>query len=104
MILQSVFLSEQVLSAEQANSLFSALNRAFNDEQSFTPEDEYYLGRAVAANILAVYKPYTVNTELTHYLNLICYALAINSNYPAAYNGYHVMVLDSRELNALERL
>ena len=97
--INSVFLTVQVLSGEQANSLFSALDRMFNDEQPLTPEDEYYLGRAVAANILAVYKPYTVNTELINYLNLICQALVINSAQPAVYNGYHVMVLDSRELN-----
>jgi len=100
LILQPVFLTGQVLSAEKANSLFSAFDKMFSDEQPLTPEDEYYLGRAVAANILAVYKPYTVNTELTNYLNLICQALVINSSEPAVYNGYHVMVLDSRELNS----
>jgi len=100
LILQPVFLVGQVLSAEKANSLFSAFDKMFSDEQPLTPEDEYYLGRAVAANILAIYKPYTVNNELTNYLNLICQALVINSAEPAVYNGYHVMVLDSRELNA----
>jgi len=100
LILQPVFLAGQALSAERINSLFSALDRAFSDEQPLTPAEEYYLGRAVAANILAVYKPYTVNTELTNYLNLICQSLVINSAEPALYNGYHVMVLDSRELNA----
>jgi len=100
LILQPVFLTGQVLSAEKANSLFSAFDKMFSDEQPLTPEDEYYLGRAVAANILAIYKPYSVNTELTNYLNLICQALVINSAEPAVYNGYHAMVLDSRELNA----
>jgi len=100
LILQPVFLAGQVLSGEQADSLFSALDGMFNDERPLTPEDEYYLGRAVAANILAVYKPYTVNPELTNYLNLICQSLVINSSQPAVYNGYHVMILDSREPNA----
>ena len=100
LLLQPVFLAGQVLSGEQADSLFSALDGMFNDERPLTPEDEYYLGRAVAANILAVYKPYTVNPELTNYLNLICQSLVINSSQPAVYNGYHVMILDSREPNA----
>jgi len=100
LILQPVFLTGQAMRSEQADALFSALDRAFSGEQPLTPQDEYYLGRAVAANILAVYKPYTVNLELTNYLNLICYALTINSSYPDVYNGYHVMILDSRELNA----
>jgi len=99
-ILQPVFLSGQVLSSEQANALFSEMDRIFGDEQPLTPEDEYYLGRAVAANILAAYKPYDVNNELTNYLNMICQALAVNSAQSAIYNGYHVMVLNSRELNA----
>jgi len=100
LLLQPVFLAGQVLSGEQANSLFSALDGMFNAERPLTPEDEYYLGRAVAANILAVYKLYTVNTELTNYLNLICQSLVINSSQLAVYNGYHVMILDSREPNA----
>jgi predicted Zn-dependent protease len=100
LLLQPVFIWGQILSAEWVDSLFSAMDSAFNDEQPLTPAEEYYLGRAVAANILEVYKPYTVNTELTNYLNLICQALVINSSDPAIYNGYHVMILDSRELNA----
>jgi len=62
--------------------------------------DAYYLGRAVAANILTIYKPYTRNPELTQYVNRICQTLAINSSQPVAYNGYHVIILDSPEFNA----
>jgi len=68
--------------------------------QEATPEDEYYLGRAVAANILNSYKLYTANQALTTYLNRICQTLAINSPQPVIYNGYHVMILDSPEFNA----
>jgi predicted Zn-dependent protease len=78
----------------------SDFDMAFNGDEAPTPEEEYYLGRAVAANILTVYKPYTQNTELTRYLNNICQVLAINSSMPDAYNGYYVMILDSQEFNA----
>jgi predicted Zn-dependent protease len=99
--LHPAFLPGQIISGGQADSLFSTLDRMFNDmENTLTPEEEYYLGRAVAANILALYKPYTVNPELTDYFNLICQSLVINSAQPALYNGYHVMILDSPELNA----
>jgi predicted Zn-dependent protease len=81
------------------DSLFSDLDRAFNKEEP-TPEEEYFLGRAVAAAVLKEYRPYTADNELTRYLNLICQALVINSSYQSAYNGYHVMVLDSGEPNA----
>jgi predicted Zn-dependent protease len=71
-----------------------------SSNKEFTPEDEYYLGRAVAANILSIYKPYTSNTALTRYLNNICQVLVINSSMPTVYNGYYVMILDSQEFNA----
>ena len=79
----------------------STMDRMFEAENAeFTLRDEYYLGRAVAANILATYRPYTGNPELTRYVNLICQALTINSSRPASFNGYHVMILDSSEFNA----
>jgi len=97
----TILLLQPVYLCAQADDLFSALDRMFSEAEYIpTPEDEYYLGRAVAANILAAYKPYNGNTELTNYLNLICQALVINSSRPSVYNGYHVMILDSREFNA----
>jgi predicted Zn-dependent protease len=77
--------------------VFSQTSSGMDDD--FSPLDAYYLGRAVAANILNVYKLYN-NTELTQYLNHICQALVINSNYTAAYKGYSVVILDSNEFNA----
>jgi len=92
LLLQPVFLIGQD---------FPDIDKVFSKEEAPTPEEEYYLGRAVAANILAVYKPYTSNTTLTRYLNNICQTLVINSSMPAvAYNGYYVMILDSQEFNA----
>ncbi|MDR2731073.1 MAG: M48 family metalloprotease, partial [Treponema sp.] len=40
------------------------------------------------------------NPELTAYLNLICGTIVINSPEPHIYNGYHVAILDSDEINA----
>jgi predicted Zn-dependent protease len=85
----------------QARDALSNMDRATNSMNAeITPVDAYYFGRAVAANILAAYKPYTRNAELTQYVNRICQTLAINSSQPAAYNGYHVIILDSAEFNA----
>jgi len=84
-----------------AGDALANMGRAFNSmDAEVTPVDAYFLGRAVAANILAVYKPYTQNAELTQYVNRICQTLAINSSQPVAYNGYHVIILDSAEFNA----
>jgi len=68
--------------------------------EDITPEQEYYIGRAVAANLLGRYKLYTRNQNLTTYLNKICAAIAINSPQPDIYNGYHVAILDTDEINA----
>jgi len=68
--------------------------------EEITPEQEYYIGRAVAANILGSYKLWNGNTALTAYLNQICKAITINSPRPDVYNGYHTAILDSNEINA----
>jgi predicted Zn-dependent protease len=72
---------------------------AANNVKGFTPQDEYYLGRAVGASILGKYRPLR-NQGLTAYLNTICAAITANSPRPDVFNGYHVMILDSAELNA----
>jgi predicted Zn-dependent protease len=64
------------------------------------PIDDYYVGRAVAVNILGSYKLYTANPDLTKYLNKICLAITTNSPKSVLYNGYHVEILDSAEINA----
>jgi len=92
----------------QGTDVVDALSRMesaiSSSNKEYTPEEEYYLGRAVAANILTVYQPYAQNTALTRYLNNICQTLAINSSMPEIYNGYYVMILDSREFNAFATL
>jgi predicted Zn-dependent protease len=71
-----------------------------NAAEEYSPEDEYYLGRAVAATILTRYALWGGNPGLTAYLNRICAAMIINSPVSGLYNGYHVVILDSPELNA----
>ena len=83
------------------DTAFSDMERAFlESEAEPTLQDEYFLGRAVAANILSIYKPYTANPALTSYVNLICQTIVINSPHPEIFNGYHALVLDSPEFNA----
>ncbi|MDR0313646.1 MAG: M48 family metalloprotease [Treponema sp.] len=65
-----------------------------------SPFDEYSIGRDVAATILANYRLWNNSPGLTQYLNLICATLAINSPKPTLFNGYHVSIIDSPEINA----
>ncbi|AEF85389.1 peptidase, M48 family [Treponema primitia ZAS-2] len=78
---------------------FSQMDAALA-ENDMSPEDFYYMGRAVAANILTRYRLYTQKPAQTLYLNTICSAITVNSPQPNLYNGYHVMILDTPELNA----
>ncbi|MCK7489338.1 MAG: hypothetical protein MZU79_03115 [Anaerotruncus sp.] len=57
-------------------------------------EEEYYVGRAVAARILSTY-PLLNNTALTEYVNLVGMTVALNSDKPLTHGGYHFAVLDS---------
>jgi predicted Zn-dependent protease len=65
-----------------------------------TDREEYFVGRAVAATILGQYRLYS-NEELTRYVNELGQALALASDRPLTYGGYHFAILDSDEVNAL---
>jgi len=68
----------------------------------YSPEQEYYLGRAVAAQILGDKQRYTpsLQAESRRYINLLGLSLAWCSTMPETYNGWHFLVLDSSEINA----
>ena len=69
--------------------------------EEYYPEDEYEIGRSVAATISNKYDIYTDAPGLTMYLNKICQTIVENSNAPNLYNGYRVAIIDSDEINAL---
>ena len=64
-----------------------------------TPEDEYYLGRAVAARILTRYALFE-DVETTAYVNRVGHSLALASDLPLVYKAYHFIVLDDETVNA----
>lgn len=74
----------------------SAVAKSFEE---FTPEQEYYIGRSVAAVILSKYPAYT-KPATNEYLNLLGQALAQASDMPEIFRGYRFLVLDSDEINA----
>jgi len=67
--------------------------------RSISDEEEYFLGRAVAARILETY-PLLRDPKLTEYVSSIGTVLALHSEKPYTYGGYHFAVLDTDELNA----
>ncbi len=66
---------------------------------NLSDEQEYYIGRSVAARIASGYKIYT-NKSRTRYINRLGVALSRYSSRPEIYAGYHFMLLESKELNA----
>jgi beta-barrel assembly-enhancing protease len=88
-----------VLTKDQAEStkrVSTAVTKTFQD---ITPEQEYYIGRTVAATVLIGYKPKDAR-DLNGYVNTVGQALAQFSTKPETFGGYHFLVLDSDEINA----
>jgi len=89
-----------VVNQNTANAISTSAKAIGTAAEEITPEQEYYIGRAVAANILRSYRLWNGNAALTTYLNNICMAITINSPRPEIFNGYRVAILDSNEINA----
>ncbi len=69
-------------------------------QKSFTYEQEYYLGRAIAANILYQYELYE-EPAANRYVTLVGQTVAAHSDMPQTFGGYRFLILDSDEVNAL---
>jgi len=69
------------------------------EQTEFTPEQEYYIGRAVAANLLSTRKVWN-DPKATTYLNVLERALTLYSDRPDTFGGYHLLILDTDEINA----
>lgn len=82
--------------AESIKRTSAALEKSWQD---ITPEQEYYIGRAVAATILQSYQP-ADDPAGNRYLNLVGQTLAMASDRPETFGGYHFLLLDSDEINA----
>jgi len=88
-----------VINKDQADSInrtTSAVGKTFD---TITPEQEYWVGRTVAATILATFKPYD-SEAANHYLNVVGQYLALCSDRPETFGGYHFQIMDSDEINA----
>ncbi len=88
-----------VITGQQAESIIKsgkAVARGFKD---ITPEQEYYIGRAVGASLLSQYPPFA-NRAANLYINTLGQALAQVSDLPETFNGYHFLILDTNEINA----
>ena len=88
-----------VISHSQAESVRKSTVAVSRSLEDFTPEQEYYIGRAVGAVVLSKYPAYA-NTQVNQYINTLGQTLAAASNKPEIFGGYHFVVLDSDDINA----
>lgn len=82
-----------------ASSIKKSSDAAMKAMEDFTPEQEYYIGRTVGAVIINKYKPFN-DKNSTSYINIVGQTLAQASDLPETFNGYHLLILDTDEINA----
>lgn len=68
--------------------------------EDFLPEPSYYLGRSVGAVIVSQYGADFSDMDKIRYLNNICWSLQVNSPALVPFKGYHVVILDTDEINS----
>ncbi|MCX8107663.1 MAG: M48 family metalloprotease, partial [Verrucomicrobiae bacterium] len=95
----SVAVGTGAITPQEAGSITRTTTAAAKAFESITPEQEYYIGRAVAATILKTYRPYEDETA-NRYLTVLGQALALASDRPETFCGYHFLILDTDEINA----
>ncbi len=67
------------------------------------PEGEWQIGRVASAELMVNYKPLG-DEALNDYVQTVGQAVAMSSDRPQTFSGYHFQVLDSEEINALSVL
>jgi predicted Zn-dependent protease len=87
------------ISTDQAQSINKSAQAVGKVFENITPEQEYFIGRTVAATILSQNKPFD-NQAATDYLNTIGQYLALFSDRPETFGGYHFLIMDTDEINA----
>ncbi len=95
----SVLSSTGYVDESQAKGFLLAGSKAIKSQEELTPEQEYYLGRAVSARVLAEYPP-KLDPALTRYVNSVGQVVAAVSEVPETFGGYHFAVVQSQEINA----
>jgi len=92
-------LLQGMITPEQSRLILEAVRSFQIESEPFTYEEEYVIGRVVAAAVLSQYQVYD-QPELTAYINKIGQGLAFYSARPCLPEGYHILVLDSEEAHA----
>ena len=95
----SVGVATGTISSSEADSINRTASAAGKAVAQITPEQEYYIGRSVAASLLGQYNAAELKAA-NAYLNLLGQTLATQSDKPETFGGYHFAIMDSDEINA----
>jgi predicted Zn-dependent protease len=87
------------LTPERINAITSTVQSVGKATREISDDEEYYIGRAVAARLTSTY-PLHRNVRLTEYLNQVGQTIALHTDKPTTFGGYHFALLDSKEINA----
>lgn len=88
-----------VITESQKGSIDRSVEAVRRSQEDLTEAEEYSIGRAVAADLIARYG-LVDNPILTTYVNRVGRAVVISSSRPEIYAGYHFAVLNSDQVNA----
>lgn len=89
----------QDLTPEQVGMITRSITATAKAVRPISDEEEYYVGRSVAARILAEYH-LVKDRRLIDYVNEVGEAVALQSEKPFTYGGYHFAVIDTPIVNA----
>jgi predicted Zn-dependent protease len=87
------------ITSDRISAITSSVKSIAKASRPLSEDEEYYVGRAVAARLTSTYPLYN-NNKLTDYLNQIGQAIVLHTESPTTFGGYHFALLDSREINA----
>lgn len=90
---------DKILTGIEAIDKLSDVYEAYNRE--FTPKEEYYIGRTVAASLLQKNNLYgDGSSKLEKYVTQVGQTVAMASERPETYQGYRFIVVRSPSINA----
>ncbi|MGE4158575.1 MAG: M48 family metallopeptidase [Planctomycetota bacterium] len=87
------------ITADDIRSAVRVGQAVVKSSEDITPEQQYYLGRTVAAGLLANHPPLP-SGELGTYVSQLGECLVLFSEKPELFKGYSFQVLDTEEVNA----
>lgn len=82
------------------SGVFRGAQKAAESYRDYEPSQEYYIGRAVGAEILSRYKVHP-DAKLQEYVNLVGLAVLAAPEAKTTFAGYHFVVLEGDEVQAV---